>query len=144
MEGLGWHILAELKGVKPKILDDSEFLKRLLLDATNFANLTVLDVKVQRFSPQGVSVLVVIAESHLVIHTWPEYGYAALDVFTCRDEESTWRAYEHIINSLNPKDVQVMLVKRGLKISMQEQAITVEENVVSENTMTSQEGLPIA
>jgi len=146
MEGLGWHIIAEVMGVEPKILNDSELLKNVLLDASTDANLTVLDIKVQRFSPQGVSILLVIAESHIAIHTWPEYGYAALDVFTCRDEESTWRAYNYIIKVLNPKNVQVMLVKRGLGVTTSvpnEEAIS-SSDILTEKTMASKEGLTIA
>ena len=114
MEGLGWHVVAELNGLDFDMLNDAEYLEDLLLRASKHAGLTVLSTHVHRYEPQGVTVLVIIAESHLMIHTWPEYGYAAIDIFTCKDEKSTWDAYHYIVNELKPSYSQVMMLKRGL------------------------------
>ncbi|MGQ4832273.1 MAG: adenosylmethionine decarboxylase [Candidatus Asgardarchaeia archaeon] len=114
MEGLGWHVVAELNGLDFEMLNDAEYLEDLLLRASKHAGLTVLSTHVHRYDPQGVTVLVIIAESHLMIHTWPEYGYAAIDIFTCKDEKSTWDAYHYIVNELRPSHAQVMMLKRGL------------------------------
>jgi len=111
---LGWHIIAELNGVDPKILDDEKFLVKALKTAAESAGLTILGVKTHKFNPQGVSVVVVVAESHIFIHTWPEHRYAALDIFTCKSEESTWKAYRVILEKLKPSNTQVIMLKRGI------------------------------
>ena len=82
-QALGRHLIVEVWDADPRLLDDVQALERLLLEAARAANATVLQSVFHRFSPYGVSGVVVIAESHLTIHTWPEYGYAAVDIFTC-------------------------------------------------------------
>ncbi|MHA1593818.1 MAG: adenosylmethionine decarboxylase [Candidatus Baldrarchaeia archaeon] len=114
MKGLGWHVIAELSGVDPKVLDDEQLLIKIMVEAAKKAGLTVLATKTHKFSPQGVSAVVIVSESHLFIHTWPEFGYAALDVFSCKDEESTWTAYNEIVKKLRPRGVQVIMIKRGM------------------------------
>jgi len=111
---LGWHIVAELNGVDPKILDNEKYLVETLKDAAKIAGLTVLSIKTHKFNPQGVSIVVVVAESHIFIHTWPEHRYAALDIFTCKSEESTWKAYHIILEKLKPGNAQVIMLKRGI------------------------------
>ena len=83
MNALGKHLLLELKGCDKEELNNTGFLKDALLVAANEAGATVLGESFHRFNPQGVSGVVIVAESHLFIHTWPEYGYAAADIFTC-------------------------------------------------------------
>ena len=80
---LGEHLLAEIAHASRDRLDDFQGIQRASRDACAAANLTVVDLVAHRFSPQGVSVVVVLAESHLSIHTWPELGYAAVDVYSC-------------------------------------------------------------
>jgi len=111
---LGWHVIAELNGVDPRILDDEKYLVETLKNAAEIAGLTILSVKTHKFNPQGVSVVVVVAESHIFIHTWPEHRYAALDIFTCKSEESTWKAYKEILKKLKPGNTQVIMLKRGI------------------------------
>ena len=111
---LGWHIIAELNGIDPKLLDDEKYLVETLKNAARDAKLTVLSIKTHKFNPQGVSIVLVIAESHIFIHTWPEHEYAALDIFTCKDEKSTWEAYRTILEKLKPKGAQVIMLKRGI------------------------------
>jgi S-adenosylmethionine decarboxylase proenzyme len=65
------------------------------------------------FNPHGVSGVIVIAESHLSIHTWPEYGYAAVDIFTCGDIVNPWKAFEFLKDSLNSAHFSTMEMKRG-------------------------------
>ena len=82
-QALGRHLIVEAWDADPRLLNDVQALEQLLLEAARAANATVLQSVFHRFSPYGVSGVVVIAESHLTIHTWPEYGYAAIDIFTC-------------------------------------------------------------
>lgn len=85
MNHLGVHWTSELYGCDPQLLDDVAHIGNLMLEAARVAGATIISSSFHRFAPQGVSGVVVIAESHLAIHTWPELGYVALDVFTCGD-----------------------------------------------------------
>lgn len=90
MNALGRHILAEFYGCPPEILNDIRLIERAMVDAALEAGAEVREVAFHKFSPQGVSGVVVISESHLAIHTWPELGYAAVDVFTCGSTVDPW------------------------------------------------------
>jgi len=80
---LGSHLLLDFYGCAPELIDDLEYLKDAMLKAAELAEATVVNHTFHRFSPQGVSGVVVIAESHLALHTWPEYGCVSVDLFTC-------------------------------------------------------------
>lgn len=82
---LGKHILLELYDCPEGKLDDIPFLEKTLVDTAEVMNATVVNTNFHHFNPYGVSGVVVIQESHLTIHTWPEYNYAAVDIFTCGD-----------------------------------------------------------
>lgn len=82
MEHLGRHVIIELWGCS-EVINDASLVESAMKNAINAANATLLDIFVHEFSPQGVTGVAVLAESHLSIHTWPEYGYVAADVFTC-------------------------------------------------------------
>ena len=85
MNALGKHLLLEMKDCDKNILADLATVRNALVSAAQEAKATIVEIAFHEFSPFGVSGMVVIAESHLSIHTWPEYGYAAVDVFTCGD-----------------------------------------------------------
>ena len=97
MNALGTQILLELKGCAPHLLDDLEFVKHTLVNVANEVGVTVIGESFHKFDPQGVTGILAIAESHISIHTWPEHGFAALDVFTCGDPEQARRASELLI-----------------------------------------------
>ena len=113
MNALGTHLLVELRQADPAKLDDIEFIRQALISAAKEVGATVLGDTFHRFTPQGVTGIVAIAESHISIHTWPEYGYAALDVFTCGDSIMPEKAAALIIQRLECKDPEVMKVLRG-------------------------------
>ena len=100
MNALGKHLLLELKGCKKEALNDLGFLKSVLREAAEECGATVLGESFHPFHPQGVSGVVVIAESHLSIHTWPEYDYAAADIFTCGDSVQPEKAAQILIERL--------------------------------------------
>lgn len=114
MNVLGKHLLLELKGCDKEVLNDIDFLKEALLAAAGEARATVLGESFHRFNPHGVSGVVMIAESHLVIHTWPEYGYAAADIFTCGDSVQPEKAAEMLVEKLGSKDHSVIEMQRGI------------------------------
>ena len=82
---LGRHALGNGAGIPPVLLDDAQTLEDALTYACTDSGATVLNVARHRFEPQGVTVLILLAESHASIHTWPEHGACAVDVFTCGD-----------------------------------------------------------
>ena len=113
MNALGRHLLLELKDCDKEVLNDLGSLKSTLLTAAKEAGATVLGESFHRFNPHGVSGVVIIAESHLLIHTWPEYGYAAVDIFTCGDSVQPEKAAETLISRLGAKEHSVIEIQRG-------------------------------
>jgi len=83
---VGRHCIYDLQGGDPHLLNDEDFIKSALTEAAAVANATLLEVSSRKFEPQGVTALALLAESHISIHTWPEFGYAAIDAFTCGDK----------------------------------------------------------
>lgn len=114
MNSLGRHILAEMYGCDPKILNDEELIEKAMVDSAREAGAEVREVAFHKFSPQGVSGVVVISESHLTIHTWPELGYAAVDVFTCGHHVNPWDACNYLTEKLNSSNMTATEVKRGI------------------------------
>lgn len=114
MKALGIHLLIEFCSCSRSKIDNLAYLEKTLSEAANVAGATVLKTVFQDFNPQGVSGVVVIAESHLTIHTWPEHGYAAVDIFTCGTRVDPWKAVEYLKAELEATDVQVRDFQRGL------------------------------
>ncbi len=114
MNALGKQLLVELKGCDKEVLNDIDFLREAMLAAAGEAGATVLGESFHQFSPHGVSGVVMIAESHLVIHTWPEYGYAAADIFTCGDSVQPEKAAEMLVRKLGSQDHSVIEMQRGI------------------------------
>lgn len=111
---LGTHLIVELTGCEFKNLDDVKKISDIMVTAAKKAKATVLDASFHKFSPQGVSGVVVLAESHMSIHTWPELGYAAVDVFTCGDYAMPHRAVEELTEALRPQRTDVQEMLRGV------------------------------
>lgn len=114
MYALGTHLLVELKDCNPKILRDINKVKEALVSAAKEAKATIIDVSFHEFTPFGVSGMVVIAESHLSIHTWPEYSYAAVDIFTCGDVIKPDVAARFLIERFESRNPSIVEMKRGL------------------------------
>jgi len=114
LNALGKHLLLELKDCDKEVLNDLGFLRGALLTAASKCGATVLGESFHQFSPQGVSGVVVIAESHLFIHTWPEYAYAAVDIFTCGNSVQPEKAAELLIEKLGANNHSIIEVQRGI------------------------------
>ncbi|ADL68878.1 MULTISPECIES: adenosylmethionine decarboxylase [Thermoanaerobacterium] len=114
MNALGRHILAEIYGCDENVLDDCELIEDIMVKAAIEAGAEVREVAFHKFSPQGVSGVVVISESHITIHTWPELGYAAVDVFTCGNNVNPWNACNYLTKMLKAKNMTATEVKRGV------------------------------
>jgi S-adenosylmethionine decarboxylase len=111
---LGRHLLLELKDCDKEVLNDLDFIKECLHEAAIQCGATVVGESFYRFSPYGVSGVVNIAESHIAIHTWPEYGYAAVDVFTCGDTVKPEEAARLIVQQLQSKNHSLIELRRGM------------------------------
>ena len=114
MNALGKHLLLELNNCDRTLLNDINIIKGIMLAAANEAGATVLGESFHQFSPQGVSGVIIIAESHLTIHTWPEHGYAGADIFTCGTTVQPEKAAEVIIERLNPRSHSIIQMYRGM------------------------------
>ena len=114
MNALGRHLLLELKDCDKEMINDLSFLKSTMLTAAGEAGAMVLGESFHQFNPNGVSGAVIIAESHLFIHTWPEYGYAAVDIFTCGDSVQPGKAAEMLIRKLGAKNHSMLEIQRGI------------------------------
>ena len=113
MKTLGRHLIAELFDCRRQALEDVEFVQEILVSAARVSGATVVQVAFHKFSPFGVSGVVVIAESHLSIHTWPEHRFAAVDVFTCGETMEPEVAVQYIADGLSCAYPTLMEVKRG-------------------------------
>ena len=114
MNALGRHVLAELYGCRRDVLNDVKKVQELMVAAAIRAGAEVREVAFHKFSPQGVSGVVVISESHLAVHTWPEYGYAAVDVFTCGERVDPHTAMDYIAEAFGSKSHTRTEVQRGV------------------------------
>lgn len=109
----GTHLLAEFADCAAEFLDDPKALEALLLAAAQAADATAVAQIFHQFRPQGVTGVVVIEESHLSIHTWPEFGYVSADFYTCGDCQPH-RAYEFLRDRLGARESELVEVHRGL------------------------------
>jgi S-adenosylmethionine decarboxylase len=114
LNALGTHLLVELRDCKPGILKDLDEVRDALVTAAKEAKATVVEVAFHEFNPFGISGMVIIAESHLSIHTWPEYGYAAVDIFTCGDLIKPEVAANYLVERFECKSPSMVEMKRGI------------------------------
>ena len=114
MNVLGTHVLLELRECDPQLLDDLVYIREQLLNAAATVDAHVIGESFHQFSPQGVTGILSIAESHISIHTWPEHGYAAADIFTCGVQTKPDRAAAYIIAALRCQDPGITQIRRGL------------------------------
>jgi S-adenosylmethionine decarboxylase len=112
LKGLGRHLILELWGGKN--FNSAATVEGALRDAAAACAATLKDVQVYYYNPQGVTGVAVLAESHITIHTWPEYNYAAVDVFTCGDDADPRVAIPVLRDHFEAERVQVMEVVRGI------------------------------
>jgi S-adenosylmethionine decarboxylase proenzyme len=114
MRELGRHLIFEFSGCDGVVLNDSERIEEVLVRAAEKSGMRVVGRASHKFGSRGVTSVIILAESHIVIHTWPEYGYAAIDIFVCGSAAKPMKAYEEVVKALSPKSVSALEVKRGL------------------------------
>ena len=114
MNALGRHLLLELFDCDLDAINNLEAVKSTLVEAARRAQATIVDVVFHEFNPFGISGVVVIAESHLSIHTWPEYRYAAVDIFSCGDVLQPEVAANYLVEQLGAERTSVVEMQRGM------------------------------
>ncbi|MDP2877489.1 MAG: adenosylmethionine decarboxylase [Holophaga sp.] len=113
MQALGRHLLAELKGCEAARLSDLPLVQESMLQAARVSGATIVTQSFHHFAPLGISGVVVVAESHLAIHTWPEHCFAALDYFTCGQTVDPLLAIDYLRVALGAEQVSLREILRG-------------------------------
>lgn len=111
---LGKHAIAEFYECNEELLNSVEKIDELLTNSAIKCGATIVEKCFHHFNPYGVSGVIIIAESHISIHTWPEYGYAAVDIFTCGTKCDTKKAYEYLVKAFMSKKSSYNELQRGL------------------------------
>ena len=110
-EYAGTHLIAEFWHGKVK--ENVKDIKRILITAAKEANNTPLEVIVHKFSPYGLTGIILLAESHIAIHSWPEFNYLAIDIFSCGKKTNPQRALAYLKKEFCPRKIEVREIKRG-------------------------------
>ncbi|MFB4166687.1 adenosylmethionine decarboxylase [Virgibacillus sp. JSM 102003] len=113
MDTMGRHVIAELWDCNIDILNNMDQIEKIFVDAALKAGAEVREVAFHKFAPHGVSGVVIIAESHLTVHSFPEHGYASIDVYTCSNTIDPNVAVDYIIQALEAETFEHVEVKRG-------------------------------
>ena len=119
------HFLLELYKCDYEKLNDESFLRCTLNRAAKLANATVLNLISNKFEPQGVTSIALLAESHISIHTWPESNYSAVDIFTCGKEMMPELASQYLIESLMAKEHSLRVIERNPPSAVSKQIRTI-------------------
>jgi S-adenosylmethionine decarboxylase len=114
LQALGRHVLLELFDCDAEAINNLEIVKTSMVEAARRAQATIVDTVFHEFNPFGISGVVVIAESHLAIHTWPEYRYAAVDVFSCGDVLKPQVAVDYLVEQFSAARASVVELQRGI------------------------------
>jgi len=107
----GIHLIVEFWN--GKIIEDPKKIKQILIEAAKRAKNTPLEVTIHKFSPQGITGVVLLAESHIALHSWPEINYLAIDIFTCGEKSMSHKALAYLKKVFKPKRVKIQKIKRG-------------------------------
>ncbi|BBB91312.1 MAG TPA: adenosylmethionine decarboxylase [Methylomusa anaerophila] len=113
MKVIGKHVTVDMYGCSFASLDDLDYIKNALLAAAQEANMTLLELSYHKFEPHGLTILALLAESHMGIHTYPELGYAAVDVFTRGDHTRPNKAVSVLKRFLKPAKTKTTNILRG-------------------------------
>ncbi|CAM4335764.1 MAG: adenosylmethionine decarboxylase [Paenibacillus macerans] len=110
----GRHVAADVWGVDFDVLNNADLLEAHLVEAAEACGATVLSIQSRQFEPQGATVLVMLSESHLSIHTYPERGFAAIDCYTCGEMVEPGLAVDYLVSVLQPEKIYAKQLVRGL------------------------------
>lgn len=107
----GIHLIADFWGSRN--IEEPKKLRAILITAAKKAKNTPLEVTIHKFLPRGITGVILLAESHIALHSWPEREYLAIDIFTCGEKKMPRKALEYLRKVYNPKKIEVNTIKRG-------------------------------
>jgi|GEM_PF-1143476 len=110
---LGKHALYDLSGCDASVLNNAERIRSIALQAADIARITVLGSMDHHFVPQGYSLVLILEESHLSIHTWPEHDYVAIDLFSCSLQTDFEAVRDYLVSQFQPAWTEYHLFERG-------------------------------
>jgi S-adenosylmethionine decarboxylase len=110
---LGKHVIIDAKECNEEYLDNKRKIKKIIKECAQIYNLHIMGFKFHKFKPIGLSGFAILAESHIAIHTWPEYKFVSVDVFTCGNNMNTEKVAKYIVKKLNGKIAQEVKLDRG-------------------------------
>lgn len=113
MEAFGRHFILEMWDCNREILNDAKKIMQILSESVTDAGATIIKQFYHEFSPPGITGVAILAESHISIHTWPEEGYVAVDLFTCGNQADPKLAEKRLLEGFDPKDHTTLELKRG-------------------------------
>ena len=111
---IGHHYIVEASGCDPKIISSVEKVQQILVKTAEIAGAQVWSISINRFPPKGVSGVIVISESHISTHTWPELGYSALDFYTCGNEIEPEKAVVYAVEAFGASTSHITEITRGI------------------------------
>jgi len=111
---VGLHLVVELYGCNPKYISKLSNYKEKIERVVKKSGVTVLKSYHHQFNPHGVTSIFLLAESHFTVHTWPEYNYMAVDIFTCGSSEKAWEILKWLKREFKPLNIKVMDIMRGI------------------------------
>jgi S-adenosylmethionine decarboxylase len=111
----GRHVIVDIWGVDFALLNNVDYLQEIMKDAAEKCHANVLSVAYEKFDPNGCTVIIILSESHLSIHTYPDKGFAAIDCYTCGKHTEPIHAIHYLIDFLKPADSYTKTLIRGLK-----------------------------
>ena len=114
-ESIGHHYIVEASGCDPEIIGSVAKVQQILVKAAEIAGTKVWSISFNRFPPHGVSGVVVISESHISAHTWPEYGYGALDFYTCGNSVDPEKGIEYAVGAFGASSSHITEITRGIE-----------------------------
>lgn len=114
---VGFQILADLYGIDSEIISRADSIYPIIEEAVKAGNLTKISSDYYQFQPKGASGVVLLAESHLSFHTWPEHGLVTLDIYTCGDPQGAETALDYILDNLKPDTIDCKRLRRGTSIT---------------------------
>lgn len=114
---IGFHICADFYGCNGKMLDDYNFIKDTLLQAVKKSDMNLINLKLHKFQPHGLTGYALLSTSHLAIHTWSELNYASIDIYSCGEKEGVVNAFLFILSRLNPKNIMMKSFTRSMSDS---------------------------
>jgi S-adenosylmethionine decarboxylase len=113
----GYHLMLELYGCQEEKINSRKYLHQVVKGAVKKVGLTNLGSRFHQFDPQGVTGFTLLAQSHISLHTWPEYGYLVLDIFTCGDQKQADSLADQFLKRLHPARVNRQVVRKGFQFS---------------------------